>query len=80
MHLADAYANGRAVAVAASVPQELRLGSLATVRTAVLPCIAAVGGMLTPMLVYVIAQAHGARARVEGGSRVARTCNAPPMP
>jgi NhaA family Na+:H+ antiporter len=44
---------------------EMRVGSLASLRKAALPCIAAVGGMLTPMLVYLIVQ------RICGGGSLA---------
>jgi NhaA family Na+:H+ antiporter len=35
---------------------EMRVGSLASLRKAALPCIAAVGGMVTPMAVYLLVQ------------------------
>ena len=42
--------------VGLEIKMELRLGSLASVKKAVLPCIAAVGGMVTPMAMYLLAQ------------------------
>ena len=42
--------------VGLEIKQEIRCGSLATARTAALPCFAAVGGMVTPMLVYWLVQ------------------------
>lgn len=42
--------------VGLEIKMELRQGSLASIRKAILPCIAAVGGMVTPMLVYFITQ------------------------
>lgn len=39
--------------VGLEIKMELRLGSLASVKKAVLPCIAALGGMVTPMAVYL---------------------------
>ena len=39
--------------VGLEIKLELRRGSLSSVRKAVLPCIAAVGGMIVPMLVYL---------------------------
>jgi NhaA family Na+:H+ antiporter len=39
--------------VGLEIKMELRLGSLASVKKAVLPCIAALGGMLTPMACYL---------------------------
>jgi len=54
--------------VGLEIKQELRLGSLATVRKAVLPCIAAVGGMVTPMAVYFAVQ-----GMMVGGSMAALT-------
>lgn len=44
--------------VGLEIKQELRLGSLSSVKKALLPCIAAVGGMVTPMAVYVAVQAR----------------------
>ncbi|KAL1520926.1 hypothetical protein AB1Y20_022486 [Prymnesium parvum] len=46
--------------VGLEIKQELRLGSLASIRKAVLPCIAAFGGMVTPMLVYLAVQSMSA--------------------
>ena len=40
--------------VGLEIKQELRLGSLASIRKAILPCIAALGGMVTPMAVYFL--------------------------
>lgn len=40
--------------VGLEIKQEFRLGSLASVRKAVLPCLAAFGGMVTPMAVYMV--------------------------
>ena len=34
----------------------MRLGSLSSVKKALLPCIAAVGGMVTPILAYLSVQ------------------------
>lgn len=42
--------------VGLEIKHELRLGSLASVKKALLPCIAAVGGMVTPMAVYLLIQ------------------------
>lgn len=42
--------------VGLEIKQELRLGSLSSVKKALLPCIAAVGGMVTPMAVYLAVQ------------------------
>ena len=42
--------------VGLEIKQEFRLGSLATIRKAILPCLAAVGGMITPMAVYLLCQ------------------------
>lgn len=39
--------------VGLEIKQEMRLGSLSSVKKALLPCIAAVGGMVTPILVYL---------------------------
>lgn len=38
------------------IKQELRKGALTSIKAAALPCIAAVGGMVTPMAVYALAQ------------------------
>merc|ERR1719454_550504 len=43
--------------VGLEIKHEVRLGSLASFRKALLPCIAAVGGMITPMAVYIAVQA-----------------------
>jgi NhaA family Na+:H+ antiporter len=51
--------------VGLEIKQELRNGSLRTPKTAVLPCIAACGGMVTPMAVYAAINLSG---RVAGGS------------
>ena len=40
--------------VGLEIKQEFRLGSLASVRKAILPCLAALGGMVTPMAVYIV--------------------------
>lgn len=40
--------------VGLEIKQELRIGALASVRKALLPCIAALGGMVVPMLVYAL--------------------------
>ena len=50
------------------IKQELRVGSLASVRKAILPCLAALGGMVTPMAVYAIVQ-----MLMGGGSMLALT-------
>ena len=42
--------------VGLEIKQEFRLGSLASVRKAVLPCLAALGGMVTPMGIYLLVQ------------------------
>lgn len=42
--------------VGLEIKQELRLGSLSSVKKALLPCIAAVGGMVTPMAIYCAVQ------------------------
>ena len=42
--------------VGLEIKMELRLGSLASIRKAILPCVAALGGMLTPMAVYMLVQ------------------------
>lgn len=42
--------------VGLEIKQELRLGSLSSVKKALLPCIAALGGMVTPMAVYLAVQ------------------------
>jgi NhaA family Na+:H+ antiporter len=42
--------------VGLEIKQELRLGSLASVKKAVLPCLAALGGMVTPMGMYLAVQ------------------------
>merc|ERR1719454_1549183 len=42
--------------VGLEIKQELRLGALSSVKKALLPCIAAVGGMITPMAVYIVIQ------------------------
>lgn len=52
--------------VGLEIKQELRFGALASLRKAVLPCLAAVGGMVTPMAVYV-----GAQLLLGGGSMAA---------
>ena len=39
--------------VGLEIKLELRQGSLSSLKKALLPCIAAVGGMITPMLVYL---------------------------
>eukprot|EP00908_Phaeocystis_cordata_P021000 Transcript_3303.p1 GENE.Transcript_3303~~Transcript_3303.p1 ORF type:complete len:401 (+),score=122.47 Transcript_3303:74-1276(+) len=39
--------------VGLEIKQELRLGALSSIKKALLPCIAAVGGMITPILVYL---------------------------
>ena len=49
------------------IKQEMRLGSLSSVKKALLPCIAAVGGMITPMLIYFLVQV---RERVSSKSLV----------
>jgi NhaA family Na+:H+ antiporter len=54
--------------VGLEIKQELRQGSLKTPRTAALPCIAAVGGMVTPMAVYALINMSG---RFAGGSLAA---------
>ena len=38
------------------IKQELRKGALTSIKAAALPCIAAIGGMVTPMAVYALAQ------------------------
>merc|ERR1719331_2805626 len=43
-------------AVGLEIKHEMRLGSLASIRKALLPCIAALGGMVTPMAVYYLCQ------------------------
>ena len=43
--------------VGLEIKLELRRGSLSSVRKAVLPCIAAMGGMIVPMLVYLLTTA-----------------------
>ena len=40
--------------VGLEIKQEFRLGSLASVRKALLPCLAAFGGMITPMAIYIV--------------------------
>ena len=42
--------------VGLEIKHELRHGSLASIKAALLPCMAALGGMVTPMAVYAIAQ------------------------
>lgn len=42
--------------VGLEIKQEFRLGSLATLRKAILPCLAALGGMVTPMAIYILIQ------------------------
>jgi NhaA family Na+:H+ antiporter len=54
--------------VGLEIKLELRQGSLSSVKKACLPCIAALGGMVTPMLVYL-----GALAAMGGGSMAALT-------
>jgi len=54
--------------VGIEIKQELRVGSLASVRKAILPCLAALGGMVTPMAVYAIVQ-----MLMGGGSMLALT-------
>ena len=54
--------------VGLEIKQELRVGSLASVRKAALPCIAALGGMVTPMAVYFLVQ-----VLLGGGSMLALT-------
>jgi hypothetical protein len=54
--------------VGLEIKQELRLGSLASVKKAILPCVAALGGMVTPMAVYLLCQ-----AALGGGSLCALT-------
>jgi len=41
--------------VGLEIKKEIVVGSLSSMRTALLPCIAAVGGMLTPVLLYLLA-------------------------
>ena len=62
--------------VGLEIKQELRLGSLASIRKAILPCIAAVGGMVTPMLVYAAVQVTR-RPIQPHAPRLARTPCAP---
>ncbi|KAG8459836.1 hypothetical protein KFE25_014399 [Diacronema lutheri] len=54
--------------VGLEIKQELRTGSLRTAKTAILPCIGALGGMLTPMAVYAAVNLSG---RFAGGSLAA---------
>ena len=42
--------------VGLEIKQEFRIGSLATIRKAILPCLAALGGMVTPMGIYILCQ------------------------
>lgn len=56
--------------VGLEIKQELRLGSLSSVKKALLPCIAAIGGMITPMAVYLGVQAL---PMMGGGSLAALT-------
>uniref|UniRef100_A0A6U4EXD0 Na+/H+ antiporter NhaA n=1 Tax=Phaeomonas parva TaxID=124430 RepID=A0A6U4EXD0_9STRA len=56
--------------VGLEIKQELRLGSLSSPKKALLPCIAALGGMAVPMLVYLGVQMLPAMA---GGSLTAVT-------
>ena len=54
--------------VGLEIKQEFRLGSLATMRKAILPCVAALGGMVTPMGIYLLCQ-----RLIPGGSIAALT-------
>lgn len=57
--------------VGLEIKQEFRLGSLASVRKAVLPCLAAFGGMVTPMATYLVRRARRPCRRNSHGPRVA---------
>jgi len=54
--------------VGLEIKQELRQGSLRSIKTAILPCIAAVGGMLTPVAIYAALNLSG---MLSGGSLAA---------
>jgi len=54
--------------VGLEIKQEFRLGSLASIKKALLPCVAALGGMVTPMGIYLLVQ-----RLMGGGSMLALT-------